>query len=223
MKRAHDGQELGFSVRVVRNAEEHRYPAAAEVPVLEVELGRGPVDIVDPFKAQQLAATEQVGFLDAERGSVFATAAGKRDVRRQRPDVLRRDFHIHGAVFVANGLDPRVVYEAIRAHNALGFLEQPAGVGIAVLEQDLVADDLVAGDDVQSVGPPVEPFVFFRIGKIEYVALLEHDIADNGTSVLQFFVFWYRRGHDDLGATGNLRLTGAGVSSRHDEQEQQQG
>ena len=163
-------------------------------------MGRRPVHIVDPLQPQQLAASEQVRFLDAERGTVLAAAAGERHVRCQRPDVLRGYLYVDDAIFVADGLDAGVVDEPVRAHDALGFLEQAAGVDITLLEKDLVANYAVAGDDVQPVRPAVQPLVFLGIRKIEDIALLEHDVADNRARRLEVFVFRYGLGNDHLGS-----------------------
>ncbi len=83
VKRPNDGQQLRFAVGVVGKAQEHRDPAAAQVPVLEIELRRRSIDTVDPLQPQKLTAAEEVGLLDTDSRPVLAAAAGERDIGRQ--------------------------------------------------------------------------------------------------------------------------------------------
>ncbi len=81
------------------------------------------------------------------------------------------------------------------------------------MKQKLFTDRRVPGDDVEAVGGAVQPAVFVRIGQVEYVRLVENDVANDEFAV----------GDRHLVARLGRRLVGESRSGQESDNQQGQG
>ena len=80
---------------------------------------------------------------------------------------------------VADGFDLRAVQVTVAAQQALGLLDHTRAVWLAGFEEQLVADRVLAGLDMELVGRAVQPRALTGDTGIEDVADDDPDLADH--------------------------------------------
>jgi hypothetical protein len=123
-------------------------------------------------------------------GTIRPAAATETEVRVQSPHVPSDDHHVDQPVVVADRPDLGVVEVAGATEDALGLVQQAAGVLLPCCEEELSADHLVVGPHVKRVGGTKELSVLGRQGDVEDVAVGDDDLADDGGAGLEQLVIW---------------------------------
>ena len=172
-------EQIAAAVAVERQRQLGLDPRAEQRVLAEDDLRGRAIDARDVLDAQLLAGAQEVLVAQAQGDVVLAAGAAEAEAAGQGPDVAGAHDDVHQPVAVADWLDLGVVQVVARPQDALRFVEQPARVGIALGEEQVLADHPAAGLDVQGVDPAEDPFVLLRVLLVEDVADLDKHLADS--------------------------------------------
>src|SRR5207244_12614136 len=138
-------------------------------------------------------AAEEVDLLELHAGGVAAAAAAEVEAWIEGPDIARRDAEVDLAVVIGHRADPGVVEIGIAAQDPLRLIDQAARIALAGFEQELLADDVLAGPLVQVIREPEELHIVLRILEVEHVLVVDHDLPDRGARGLELGIRWEDR------------------------------
>ena len=143
------------------------------------------IDVVGPGDTHLLPGAQQVFLLDLRADVVRAPRAAVAEAGIQRPHVACAHDEIDHPVVVPDWLDLRAVQVTVGAQQALRFIDHARAIRLAGFEEELVANRLLAGLDMELVGRAVQPCTLARDTGIEDVADGDPDLADHRTVGLQ--------------------------------------
>ena len=168
----------------------HRGEAPESVHVGDLHERFGAIDVGGVLELHARPAAEEVDLLEPHAGGVGAAAAAEVEARIEGPDIARRDAQVDLAVVIGHRADPGVVEIGIAAQDPLRLIDQAARIAFAGFEQELLADDVLAGPLVQVIRKPEELHVVLRILEVEHVLVVDHDLPDRGARGLELGIRW---------------------------------
>ena len=160
------------------------------MPILVLEQRGVAIDARLAGDRQIGSRAEQVELFELEAGRVLAAAATERHAGIQRPDIAGRDRDIDASVVERDRPDGGVVEIPGRAQDARGLVQQALRVGVAALEQQLLANDVWLRADMHSVRKPVQRLVLLGVFQVEDVLGVNEHIADDGALAFEFCRIW---------------------------------
>ena len=168
----------------------HRGEAPESVHVGDLHERFGAIDVGGVLELHARPAAEEVDLLEPHAGGVGAAAAAEVEARIEGPDIARRDAQVDLAVVIGHRADPGVVEIGIAAQDPLRLIDQAARIALAGFEQELLADDVLAGPLVQVIREPEELHIVLRILEVEHVLVVDHDLPDRGARGLELGIRW---------------------------------
>jgi len=155
-------------------------PAAAQKrDVLIAERRGGSFRVVRDVDEEALSQPQEVVVLDPGRGGPAIPLNAEAEVHRQRPLVVRLDDHFRPA-----GCGPRRdahrVQESRSSQDDLGLLQPRRIEDVADLEEEQPANEVLAREDVQGVGPAIGPRGGRRVVQVEDVGPVDPHRHDRG-------------------------------------------
>ncbi len=153
-------------------------PPGVEDVGVEVPVGPG-VALVVGFVGDTdgLAPSEEVVLLDVEPEARTAAGDPRLAAELEGPAVVGFHHDLDAPFDLARRDDDRID-DAEGAEDARALGGGALGVRIALLEQQHRAQEILTADDVQGVGPAVEPGVGLGVGGVEDVEAVEGDGDD---------------------------------------------
>lgn len=194
MERLAQGQRPAAAVAVVAQFGVHAVPASEQV-LVAVGQGVFVALAVAVVRQRELGAgAQQVAVLEFEAKVGRATAAAAGDPGIERPGIPGFHHQVDAAVGETHRPNLRLAQVVLGTQQAFGFVQKPAGIGHAGLDQQQSAHHRFAGPPVQGVGGAEDAGVLFGERGVEDVVADDADLADHRAGGFECGVVGKRRG-----------------------------
>ncbi len=179
VKRPRQGRRARVSGRAAGVAPVERQARGHEARVAVAQGARGLVPGAAVVEGDALAVAEDVAFLEAEAEEALAAFRARGEARVRGPAVLAAHDRVHQAVLALDRDDVDAAEGAVGAQVSFRLDDLQRIPDLAGREQELVADDRLAGRIVDLVGDAERPPILARDRRVEHVHPLDADLPDH--------------------------------------------